>query len=62
MSRYGLRKFYFGCKSVDFYSYFTVNRTYFSDRLAYGKMTLLNFSFMFGWYEVISLSNVPLCK
>ena len=30
----------------------TVNRTYFFDQLAYGKMTLLNFSFMFWWREV----------
>ena len=29
-----------------------VNRTYFSDQLAYGKMTLLNFSFLFGWCKV----------
>ena len=32
-----------------YFLYFqTVNRTNFSDQLAYGKMTLLNFSFMFG--------------
>ena len=47
MSRCGLRKFYLGCKKVIFSSYFTVNRTRFSNQLAYGKMTLLNFSFMF---------------
>ena len=35
----------------------TVNRTYFFDQLAYGKMTLLNFSFMFVWCGVISLSK-----
>ena len=52
---------YFGTSVIFLYTH-AVNRTYFSDRLAYGKMTLLNFSFMFGWYEVISLSNVPLCK
>ena len=34
-----------------------VNRTKFSDQLAYGKMTLLNFSFMFGWCEV----NIQFC-
>ena len=52
MSRYGLRKLYFRCANVDFYCYFAVNRTKFSAQLAYGKMTLLNFSFMSGWCEV----------
>ncbi len=48
MSRCGLRKLYFRYASVDFYCYYTVNRTNFSAQLAYGKMTLLNYSFMFG--------------
>ena len=52
MSRYGLRKLYFGCKKVIFSSYFAVNRTRFSAQLAYGKMTLLNFSFLFRRYKV----------
>ena len=54
MSRCGLRKLYFRYTSVDFYCYFTVNRTNLSDQLAYGKMTLLNFSFMFRWCKVKS--------
>ncbi len=29
-----------------------VNRTHFFNQLAYGKMTLLNFSFLFGWCKV----------
>ena len=37
-----------------------VNRTYFSNHLAYGKMTLLKYSFMFGWCEAISLSKATL--
>ena len=47
MSRCGMRKLYLGCASVDFYCYYTVNRTYFSAQLAFGKMTLLNYSFVF---------------
>ena len=49
MSRCGLRKLYFVCKNAIFMRYFAVSRTYFSAKLAYGKMTLLNYSFMFGW-------------
>ena len=52
MSRCGMRKLYLGCASVDFYCYYTVNRTYFSAQLAYGKMTFTNVSFMFGWCGV----------
>ena len=55
MSRYGLRKLYFRCEKVIFPSCSTVNRTYLYDQLAYGKMTLLNYSFMFGLCGVISL-------
>ena len=58
MSRCGLRKQHLKLKSTVLVRYHAVNRTYFSDQLAFGKMTLLNFSFMFGWYEVISLSKV----
>ena len=61
MSRCGLRKLYFGCKKVIFSSYFAVNRARFSAQLAYGKMTLLKYSFMFGWCEAISLSKATIC-
>ena len=37
MSRCGLRKPYFCRASVDFFCYFTVNRTYLSARLAYAR-------------------------
>ena len=47
MSRCGLRKLCFRLKSAIFMRYYAVNRTYFSDQLAYGKMTLLNFSLLF---------------
>ena len=37
MSRCGLRKLYFRYTSVDFFCYFTVNRTHFSAQLAYAR-------------------------
>ena len=37
MSRYGLRKLYFGCKKVIFSSYFAVNRARFSAQLAVAR-------------------------
>ena len=58
MSRCGLRKLYLGCKKVIFSSYFTVNRTRFSNQLAYGKMTFTNVSFVFRRCGAISLFKV----
>ena len=62
MSRCGLRKLYFRYTSVNFYCYFAVNRTDFSDQLAYGKMTLLNFSLLFQRCEVKTMHLFRLCK
>ena len=62
MSRCGLRKLYFRYASVNFYCYFTVNRTNFSAQLAYGKMTLLNFSFMFEKCKVKNTAKVSLVQ
>ena len=52
MSRCGLRKLYLRLKYAILMRYYAVNRTNFSARLAYGKMTLLNFSFLFRGCEV----------
>ena len=50
MSRYGLRKLYFGYKSAIIMRYYAVNRTKFSFKLAYGKMTFTNVTLMSGLY------------
>ena len=50
MSRHGLRKLYFGCKSTIIMRYYAVNRTNFSAQLAYGKMTFTNVTLMSGLY------------
>ena len=46
----------FGTSVIFLYNH-AVNRTYFSDRLAYGKMTFTNVSFVFRRYVIISLSK-----
>jgi len=46
---YEIKLFWRKCYSL--YSH-AVNRTHFFNQLAYGKMTLLNFSFLFGWCKV----------
>ena len=47
MSRCGLRKLYFECKSTIFMRYYAVNRTHFSDQLAVARWLRLNVTFMY---------------
>ena len=47
MSRYGLRKLRFRLKCTIYMCYYTVNRTNFSDRLAYARWLRLNVAFIY---------------